>query len=346
MKKISIITLVSLGVASAEDVKVWLTGHMDLVAGYTATAAEHGHGHDPKQDRFIQGSDYGINFEAYGWLSGFANVNVYSGDHELKAEWEEGFLNADLSSGFSFKAGRYLNNIGTQNFKHLHSWDYIDSNAAEVRYLGEEGLASEGAELTWSTEYERGFFAITSSYGQVVEHSHEEEGDDHEEEGWNDTVSATRALLSYNHSDFIVSALGVNYVTSADGDDRNLNSYDYTATWRENGLEDGGKELALVADYQTLDTSEADFNGYRFAAKYGFGNGFSVGARYEWGEFHEEEKVVDAAKYSVMAAYQYTIDEDWRGRAKVQFNTDSHEGDLNNAVWFQLGFSYGDAEVR
>lgn len=331
---------------------VWLTAQGTFITGTAAEGDIHGHAHDPQQDVNLQGLDTGINFN-YGHFAGFANVNTFeSAEGTLGSEMEEAFIKVqDLPLNLTLRGGRFLNRIGTQNSTHLHGWTFTDANASTIHYLGEEGLTSNGGEITWDQEYEKGIFAISTAYGAVVEHEHgHEEEEEEEHEGWADEVLTTRALLKYNVSDFYQNALGANYAKAVGGGTRDLLAVDYTFTWRANGLEAGGNAFSVTGEYYQLDAGEEPLAGTLFGAQYTWDNGFSVAARYEDAEFeHEHEgehELTSREKYSLAVSYMRPIDQDWFGIARLQYNTDSFEGDNSNSTWLQLGLNYGGGEVR
>jgi len=160
-----------------------------------------------------------------------------------------------------------------------------------------------------------------------------------------------RGLLRHNHTDQFQSQLGLNYVTSLSGSDRDLYGIDYMFTWRENGLEAGGDSFSAGVEYINLDNGEENFGSAMLAAHYRFSNGIGLHTRYEWLEFAEEhdgaEEFVSRERFSAAVSYAHTFNEDWSGITRLQYNTDFFEGDSEDEVWLQVGFSYGaKAEIR
>ncbi len=383
--KALILSIASLSAVHADDFNTWVKASTNFIAGSQGESELPRHAHDPAEDLYIQALEMSFNFEAFGWLSGFTNISTFQvNSNEMDAEIEEAFLKAsNLPYGLEFRGGRYLNRIGTQNSTHLHGWDFADANLSTIHFLGDEGLATEGIEASWFQEYDKGVIGLSVSYGKVVAHAHhEEEGhdehedehheddehddddhdeeedeheeehhDEHGEEGWSDEVLSIRGLIRHNHTDQFQSQLGLNYVTSTTGSDRNLYGVDYTFTWRENGLEVGGDSFSAGIEYFNLDNGEENFGSAMLAAHYRFANGFGLHTRYEWLEFAEEhgdeEEFVSRERFSIAASYTHTFNEDWSGIARLQYNTDFFEGDSEDEVWLQIGFSYGGkAEVR
>lgn len=71
------------------------------------------------------------------------------GDVEIEEAW---FATRGLPGGLRLKAGQLLSEIGYQNVKHEHEWDFADQNLAYLNLLGDHGLQDAGAQLTWLPE--------------------------------------------------------------------------------------------------------------------------------------------------------------------------------------------------
>lgn len=379
MKKILISSLIAAGLSSlhAQDLNVWLTAQSNFVAGFENDLDLPRHGHDPVEELYLQGLDVGVNFEALGWLSGFANLNSFSTERGLEfgAELEEAFLKvSNLESGLEFRGGRLLNRIGTQNNVHLHGWDFVDANLSTIQFLGEEGLATDSIELSWFGEADSSLVGISVAYGEIAGHHDEEdeEGEfdddfDEDEEGHHDEEEeeedeehhgedelvleegealTARAFVRHNFSDYHQTQLGLNYLTSIGGDDFDFYGVDLNYTWRANGLESGGASFNGEFEYNVLDNGEDTFGNVLLGAHYRFGNGIGLHSRYEWLEFSEEETAVSRQRYSAAISYFKQLNEDWATINRLQYNHNRFEGDSDDSLWLQLGFSYGSGEIR
>lgn len=65
-------------------------------------------------------------------------------------ELEEAWLQTQaMPYGLQLKAGRLLSQIGYQNSKHTHDWDFIDQNLAYTALFHGEHLGGDGVQLTW-----------------------------------------------------------------------------------------------------------------------------------------------------------------------------------------------------
>lgn len=344
------------------------------------------HAHDPNKDYNLQGIETGLSVRANEYLEGFVNANMFLDEEDaLDAEMEEAFLKLkSLSFGnmpgtIEARAGMYLNRIGTENNVHLHGWDYVNANLSTGMFLGEEGLRTEGMELSWMKDLANGSFSISGSYGKAVEHEHHEhegeehEGEEHEEHDheeeneslesayFTDDLFSVRTQLLHNQTDFFQHRTGVSFAQGQNGYGRDTNLFgaDYTFTWREKGLEPGGKEISAGTEYfhrnvewqDEVDASDIGDSGQQsFALKtsYAWNENWRLGARYEWigaasGEVFSIEKYQRA---SLALTYSYRFSDEWTSVSRLQFNHDRVSSDSNNNLYLQLGFSYGGSEVR
>ena len=163
------------------DISLDPTFHFNGVIGDTSADSLSeigGHAHDPNNNFAVQGLEPGLNLRVDDWLAGFTNINVFTdSNHEIDWELEEAFLKfKNLPGGFELRGGRMLARMGLQNNQHLHAWTLVNSNLTTSQFLGEEGLMSEGTELTWRKDFDRGFFAISSNFSNTASHHHH--GDD------------------------------------------------------------------------------------------------------------------------------------------------------------------------
>ena len=171
------------------DISLDPTFHFNGVIGDTSADSFSeigGHAHDPNDNFAIQGLEPGLNLRVDDWLAGFTNINVFTdSNHEIDWELEEAFLKfKNLPGGFELRGGRMLARMGLQNNQHLHAWTLVNSNLTTSQFLGEEGLMSEGIELTWRKDFDRGFLAISSNFSNTASHHHHGDEEDHgDEEG-------------------------------------------------------------------------------------------------------------------------------------------------------------------
>ena len=372
---------------AAAEIRIEPTLHFTAVGGSTSADSPQdlaAFAHDPVDELGIQGVDFGMNLHLDDWLKGFVNVNAFTdAAGDLDAEWEEGFLKfTALPLGFEARAGRFYNRFGTQNNRHLHAWKFVDSNLSVPSFLGEEGLLTEGAELTWNKDFDRGFFSLNGSFGNAVTHDHhgeEEHHDEEEEEGhededehgheegaedayFSDTFWTIRALVGYNQDDFNQHRFGLNY---AEGDnayedgESAVFSTDYAYTWRENGLESGGQSITAGAElFHRNVTYEAGedashtglmvFAGYELNEKWRFDLRYDRINEVEAG-LHDDEyefAVHGRERYSLAATRSIQLSEDSLARLRLQYNHDKLEEGSEDSIWLQCSYDFGPGEVR
>ncbi|MGC6464599.1 MAG: hypothetical protein ACON5N_03355 [Akkermansiaceae bacterium] len=390
MKRISSFFALALPSVAIAELKLDPTLHLNVAA--TATSADDpadvaAHAHDPNDDLSLQGFDFGLNVHYDNWLSGFFNANAFTtADGRMDAEWEESFLKfQELPGNFEIRAGRYLNRFGLQNNKHQHAWDFVNSNLSTPAFLGEEGLITEGGELTWIAELDRGFFALSGSFGRAVDHDHHghgdehdddhdddhDDGDDHDEEEhgehggeeayFSGDVATIRALLTLRQNDFHQHHFGLNGAWGENGFDRDTSLYsaDYVYQWRENGLEPGGREFSAGVEFFYRDVEWADEdeglsgdtsqNGFMVFGQYRFTDQWITDLRYE--DIQGKQPLDDLSlgedreRISVALTREFEI-ADSPSYARIQYSHDDLEDGSEDTFWLQFGFSFGPAEVR
>jgi hypothetical protein len=364
--------------------------HFNGVIGDTSASslsAVGGHAHDPNNHYAVQGFEPGLNLRVDDWLAGFANINSFTtSDHAFDWEIEEAFLKLqNLPGGVEIRGGRMLNRIGLQNNQHLHAWNLVNSNLTTSRFLGEEGLLTEGAELTWRHDFDRGFFALSTNFGNASSHDpHEEEEEDHGDEDHDDheghasenafmedNVITTRALFSYNRSDFHQHRFGLNTARGENGYGRetSLHSLDYVYTWRENGLELGGRSFSVGAEVFYRDVEwqgEEDptnrgsssqntwmaFANYRFHPqwiadlRYENQSGALGGGEMHLGEFEYAFESESRERMTLALTREFRHTPLSISTVRLQYSHDTLEEGNADSIWLQFGFDFGGPEVR
>lgn len=360
------------------------SAHMRVVGGVTTGDYEElaSHGHDPNQDFTLQGLEVGVNLRANEYIQAFAAGVLYlDSDDDFETEWEEGFVKfLNLPGGFELRGGRYLNRIGAQNNVHLHGWDFVDANLVTSNFLGEDGLITEGGELSWLFEADEVDSILSLSFGNAVVHDHghgeehDEEDEDEEEEGhghggeeafFADELLTARWMLRWQQNDFHRHEVGVNYGVGENGygRDSTIWSADYYYTWRENGLERGGRYLQAGGEVyhrnvEWYDEEEGEGGdqgqmGLVLSLLYGFDECWETGLRYGWIEGAEDgpdgEVVFESEerkRLSAVLTRRAELANRLTGLARLQYNYDDlPEGD-EHSVFFQIGIDWGGPEIR
>ncbi|HSP43849.1 MAG TPA: hypothetical protein VLO11_13325 [Luteolibacter sp.] len=249
--------------------------HLHGVGGFTSgDAAELATGgHDPRREAFsAQAIEPGLSLRTE-YLEGFANYLWFQdAEGDWDGELEEAFGKiTNIPGGLELRGGQYLSRFGTLNDKHIHAWDFIDSEIVSSRFLGEDGLILQGGELGWMPSFASGptFTAmLTLGFGNARAHEHdhghgeedhdEEEDENHdedhahghggglfdgEESALEDDIWTARAMGRYRFSDFRSVTAGLSWAGGKNGFGRDTNvvGLDAEYLWRENGLERGGR---------------------------------------------------------------------------------------------------------
>lgn len=366
------------------DISLDPTFHFNGIIGDTSANSFSeigGHVHDPNDNFAVQGLEPGMNLRVDDWLAGFTNINVFTdSNHEIDWELEEAFLKfKNLPGGFELRGGRMFARMGLQNNQHLHAWTLVNSNLTTSQFLGEEGLMSEGVELTWRKDFDRGFFAISSNFSNTDSHHHrDEEGHGEDEYGQSsedafmeNSVFVTRALLSYNWSDFHQNRLGINTAWGENGygRDTSMHSIDYVYTWRENGIELGGREFSIGAEYFHRDIEWMDeaepillgatsqnslmaFVNYRFhpqwiaGLRYEYLEGASSGADIHLGETKSAFESAERKRLTLALTREFRHSDIIVSTIRLQYSHDNLEDKNADSIWLQFGFHFGGPEIR
>lgn len=389
MRFLSVLALSSSPLLS--EIKIDPVLHFNGVIGDTSAdsfSEVGGHAHDPNDSYALQGLEPGLNLRVDDWLSGFANINSFTTpDHKFDWEIEEAFLKfQNIPGGFELRGGRMLNRIGLQNNQHLHAWNLVNSNFTTSQFLGEEGLLTEGIELTWRRDLDQGFFAISTNFGNASSHHHhedenedEDDHDDHDDhEGHSsgnafmeDHVITTRALFGYNQTDFHQHRFGLNSARgeNAYGRDTTLHSIDYVYTWRENGIELGGRSLSVGAEYfyrnvewqgeedpgnrgASSQNSWMAFANYRFHPqwiadlRYENRNGALGGAEMHMGELEYAFEADARERITLALTREFRYNPLSFSTVRLQYSHDNFDEGSADSVWLQFGFDFGGPEVR
>lgn len=355
------------------------TLHFRAVHGSTTFKEGEFGGHDPREDNFnFQGLEVGASFYAGEYIAGFATVNIFKNDGEdFESEFEEGFIKfQNLPGGFEIRGGRMLARFGDQNAQHLHSWDFANANLTNVRYLGDDGFAYEGGEVSWlvPTPFDD---ILSVGFGSAVVHDHDHgdeehedehddddhDDDDHEDEHGHDeeaeqarpekNIVAIRYQARFGANDFHRFQVGGSFITGDNGFDRTTNIYgaDVTYTWRENGLESGGKQFRWRTEWMMRDVEndEGGFedSGFNTALLWEFIEGWEAGVRYDWLEGVDDPELAERNRISASLTKHFDFGDDFTGLVRLQYDHDDIDGEgTEDSIWLQFGFDWGPGEVR
>ncbi|BDS07487.1 hypothetical protein NT6N_25270 [Oceaniferula spumae] len=364
---------------STSSIRLEPTLHLRAVHGTTTLSGEDAAfgGHDPFQDGFnLQGIEIGANLYAGEYLRGFATVNVFKHNGEdFDAEFEEGFLKlVNLPGNLELRAGRMLARFGDQNSRHLHAWDFVDANMTNVRYLGDDGFAFEGAEISWMppTSWTD---VLSVGFGSAVAHDHDhghgeheedhddDDHDDHEDEHGHDEeaemarperdIVTVRYQAQFGPDDFNRFQVGGSFLTGENGFGMTTDIYgaDFTYTWRENGLESGGRQFRWRTEWimRDVENDEGGFedNGFNTSVMWEFVEGWEAGLRYGWVEGVDDPELAERHRISPSIGKYFDFGNDMKGHVRLQYNHDEIDGHgSEDSVWLQFGFDWGPGEIR
>jgi hypothetical protein len=354
--------------------------HLHGVTGMTSGSAGElaSGGHDPRRETFsAQAIEPGISLKTK-YVEGFANYLFFQDQEgDWDGELEEAFGKIiNIPGGFEIKGGRFLPHFGALNDRHVHGWDFVDAEMTNGRYLGDDGLLIEGAEVSWTLPLgmDPAFVSIASlGYGNVPphdeEHAHGAEETPHEGEDATlaDDVWTARLMGRYRFDDFHTITAGGSWAggTNGFGERSDVFGIDAEYLWRENGLEPGGRALRwrnefLWRDVEAFSEHDDDEDGvidetfrgsyqdcgFHSHIIYSWHERLDTGLRVAWvdgvADFGADER------FRISPTVSCWLDKGRRVGLRTQYNYDSiRSAEDEHSLWFQLNIALGDsAEVR
>ncbi len=317
-------------------------------------------GHDPNDEGFnFQGLEIGANIYGGDHVRAFINSNIFKPDgEEFESEFEEGFIKLiDLPGNLELRAGRMLARFGDQNAKHNHAFDFVNSNAGNIRFLGDEGLAMEGGEISWLLPTAADDI-LSVSFGSAVPHEEEEGEEDEAAELIEqalpvDDLVVARYQTRFGADDFRRFQVGASFITGENGFGLTTKVYgaDVTYSWRENGLERGGRQFRSRTEwiYRDANTSEGstDENTVNTSLLWEFVESWEGGLRYDWVEGSNTLGLAKRDRISASLAKRVDFGDNLIGIARLQYDRDNlRGGGVEDTLWLQFGFDWGRAEIR
>jgi len=338
--------------------------------------------HDPtRKDGTVQGIELGLSLRA-GPIEGFAvHAFSYGAEEEWENGWEEAFLKLkDIPGGFELRGGRMLSRFGRHNSKHLHAWDFVDMPLVWGRFLGDDGLITDGGDITWLKQGIATTYGITAGYGEALSHAHDhgdeehhDDDDGHDEEVlFSGNVGYGRAFAQYRRDDFNAFETGASLALGEDEADRHLVVFgaDFSYTWRKNGLESGGSAVTWLTEvlYRTVNDGEVAHNdhddgdhddddddhemlpggsewGLYSQVVYTHNTHLDAGLRL--GYIKGDDELGSSDRVRVSPALTAYLDPYRRIMVRAQYNYDDIENENDeHSVWLQAGLTWGSPEVR
>src|SRR5204863_6216948 len=141
-------------------------------------------GHDPKQRGFtVENVETTFEGKVDPYFRAQAAVVLQIDPQgESFIELEEAYAESvSLPANLQLRAGQFFTEFGRQNQTHPHAWDFVDQPLVMGRFLGDDGLRSAGARLSWLTPtpfYSELYLAVQNSQGPTVHSFRNDNGGD------------------------------------------------------------------------------------------------------------------------------------------------------------------------
>lgn len=115
-----------------------------MVSGYWPAGHDHG---AEKRGASLQHSELMFAANIDPNFRGVARFAV-TGDGEVEVE-EASVSTLGLGNGLTVRAGRFASNIGYENARHPHEWDFADATLMQKVLFGAEGYRQDGVQVKW-----------------------------------------------------------------------------------------------------------------------------------------------------------------------------------------------------
>lgn len=284
-------------------------------------------------------------------LTSAAQIKATAGAHNGESpELEEAFFHyLGHNSPLQLRLGKMRQELGVLNSTHTHALPQADRPLLYSEFLGEDGLATTGAELSWRLPvswYSKATFSVSSRVG-THSHSHDDGAAEEEfaifpNEGKQHPIFTARWENRANLSDKTSLTLGVSHASSHIDSEHirssTMNGADLTLKWKP--CPDSYQELTWRSEYMNArqtynlhdETKHADeaahihdhalkdknLNGWYTYLAYRPHKNFRFGARYDQADSATVENGV-TRRASAFAEY---IVSEWNS-LKLQYNRTS-----------------------
>jgi len=325
---------------------------------------------DPQKNGWsIPGFEFGLSARAGEYFEGFGALLLgYNGvDHVWEHEFEEWFGKIkNLPGGFELRGGKYLNRFGFQNSVHNHSWSYVDQYLVNGRFLGDDGLATIGGEVTWNLPVSWTSVLSVSvgvpPTGEAPEDEPVTARYDPEQAFFNKPFVVANWTNNRDYNDFHQFRGGLSGSWGENEARKTTQIYGahFEYQWRENGYESGGRYLRWrtetmlrsfgavsepsPATGKTRNATLREFGMYT-ALAYGFDSGVELGLRGDYVSGIAAAGLDE--RFRVSPSVTYYLNTNRTMYLRAQYNYD-HGSDFGNAssVWAEVGINWGGPEVR
>ncbi len=306
------------------------------------------HHHDPAEELDVQALEFSLfsNLSTYSQL--YSTYNISEDRGKFSGELEEAYLKLHrLPYGFEAKAGRFIHDLGLQGNLHVHDWDFTNSDLTSALFLGEEGVLTDGAELSWYYIYENyGVVGITLAHGDVLE-----AGDDAE---FISGVTSVRSTVHHYVSDFHQHFFGLSAAQGKNGFGRNSRviGLDYTYSWSDSKSEiwNASVDTSFQIMQRNVQWQDGSAKGsdnqiaLMASSIYHFSEYWKLSGRAEWVEgIKDNESLEENERLRLSAALtrSFTMIDDQDSKLRLQYNYDKEESDHAHSLWLQFSFSFG-----
>ena len=307
------------------------------------------HHHDPAEELDIQALEFSLFSNLSTYTQFYSTYNLSEDRGKFYGELEEAYLKLHrLPYGFEAKAGRFLHDLGLQGNLHVHDWDFTNSDLTTTLFLGEEGLLTDGAELSWYYIYENyGVVGITLAHGDVIEPGEGAE--------FTNGVTSIRSTVHHYVSDFNQHFFGLSAAQGNNGFGRKsqIIGFDYTYSWSDSkneiwnaSVDTSFQIMHRKAQWQD-EAARGDDSQLALMASsiYHFAENWKASGRVEWVEGINGStfEVDERTRLSAALTRSLTILEDQDANLRLQYNYDKIGGDNDDAhgLWLQFSFSFG-----
>ncbi len=339
--------------------------------------------HDPRRRGFtIQN----LEITGKGAVDPYFNGEVHvilkiDQDGETGVELEEAFLTTTcLPWGFQVKAGQMFESFGRLNLMHPHAWQFVDQPVVNSRFLGPEGLRSQGAEVSWLAPTPWFLLATAGVFnangGTTHSFINEEESpfyvnaDGRDVATLEDLQYLVRVASNFDLGDTISTTIGASWAhgpnSTGGSADTDLLGADFYLRWKPLQNDHGWPFVQFQAEWMGRRFEQArgfdeDGNsfehdelwdwGYYAQVVWGFTHRWTVGARWDQGKgelAHDDRDNFEFdPRYRISAALTFYPTE--FSKIRLQYNYDhgsaiaSFHGSSKDehSVWLQVEFLLG-----
>ncbi|MCR5661854.1 MAG: hypothetical protein K6G50_06975 [bacterium] len=306
-----------------------------LLGGAKAGGAEDD---DTRNSLYLQEAELAIGAPVDPNTRADLNIGVHHGE---SPELEEAYATyMGLPGGLQLRGGLLHTEFGRLNTVHTHALPQIDQPLPLNVFLGEHGITTPGAEISWLTPlpwYSKAIVSVGTRYGEHHhhhEHEHEEGGEEEEEEehefslfptgGSKNLLTNVRWENMADLNDDTTLMVGLSHASSSINNDEvrasSISGADLTLKWKPKNEQ--YKSLVWQTEYMTGEQTYVDperprkaFQGWYTFLNYRFDRHWGIGARYDEADVPSIENG-HQKRYTALVEY---IANEWNS-LRLQYN--------------------------